>query len=286
MVSTCQLPNGWSSRSSTAVAGGVADGVVARVRLGVVVRRDLEVAAGLEVDVPQLDPAPRRLGAAPAAGRDGPDQRLVVEDRCAHPGQRARGAARSSSRTTEAITTISSSPPSASGMTSRRCRGFTPSSLESGSARVGGERRADDVEHRPRAVVDLGERHPGDRVGGAVDLDDAGLGIRRRPWPGRAGGRRGSPRSGPTAPSRRSGGRARRAGRPPRRRRRTPRAPRAPGPRAATRRGRAHRRAASRTRSGSRARRSGSAAPRRRGGPARRPPIRCSRNGCGRPAPR
>ncbi len=35
-----------------------------------------------------------------------------------------------SSRTTEAITTIRSRPPSASGITSRRCRGFTPPSLE------------------------------------------------------------------------------------------------------------------------------------------------------------
>ena len=90
VVSTCQLPNGSSSRSSTASRRCVADRVVGRVRLRLVVRRDLEVPAGLEVDVPQLDPAPRRLGAALPPRRDGADQRLVVEEVGAHPGQRAQ----------------------------------------------------------------------------------------------------------------------------------------------------------------------------------------------------
>jgi hypothetical protein len=103
---------------------GVTDGVVGGVRLRVVVRRHLQVASGLEVDVPQLDPSPRRLRAASASGRDGPDQGLVVQDHRAQPGQRAeeRFAHR---RTTEAMTTIRRSPARATGMTSRRCRGFT-----------------------------------------------------------------------------------------------------------------------------------------------------------------
>ena len=64
-------------------------GVVGDVRLGVVVRRELEVATGLEVDVPQLDATPPRLGLpATTAGRERADEVLVVEDLAAQSGQR------------------------------------------------------------------------------------------------------------------------------------------------------------------------------------------------------
>ena len=70
-------------------------GVVGGVRLGLVVRRDLEVAPGLEVDVAQLDPPPPRL-AGPSGGPDAdrPDQRVGVEQVAAHPGQHAEERAR------------------------------------------------------------------------------------------------------------------------------------------------------------------------------------------------
>ena len=94
VVSTCQLPNGSSSRSSTASRGRVAGRVVGGVRLRLVVRRDLEVPTGLEVDVAELDPAPPWLCGLLAAGRDAPDQDVGVEQPAAHPvSARRRGSA-------------------------------------------------------------------------------------------------------------------------------------------------------------------------------------------------
>jgi hypothetical protein len=63
--------------------------VVGGVRLGVVVRRDLQVAAGLEVDVAELDPLPPRLLPLLAPRGHRPDERLGVEQVPAHAGQDA-----------------------------------------------------------------------------------------------------------------------------------------------------------------------------------------------------
>jgi hypothetical protein len=72
------------------VTGVVAGIVVGGVRLPVVVRRDLQPAAGLQVDVPELHPAPAwRLGPSPAAGGDSADQRVRVEDLLAQLGEHA-----------------------------------------------------------------------------------------------------------------------------------------------------------------------------------------------------
>ncbi len=90
VVSTCQLPNGSSSSVVDRVPRGVADGVVGGVRLGCVVRRDLQVPAGLEVDVAQLDAPPGRLPAPlpsrrrpRAPGRRGRGQRSRIRFSCA-----------------------------------------------------------------------------------------------------------------------------------------------------------------------------------------------------------
>ena len=120
LVSTCQLANGSSSSSSSDLARV---GVVGDVRLGVVVRRELELPAGLEVDVPQLDAAPPRLGlAATPAGRQGAHEVLVVEDGAAQPVERLgeRFGHAGPYFTSAAITTMRINPPSATGMTSRR----------------------------------------------------------------------------------------------------------------------------------------------------------------------
>ena len=102
----------------------VAHGVVGGVRLGVVVRRDLQVPAGLEVDVAELGPAPPGLLALLPAGRDRLDQGVGVEQVGAHPVQRAEQ--RFAHFSTAATTTITSRATSATGITSRRWRGFTP----------------------------------------------------------------------------------------------------------------------------------------------------------------
>ena len=126
VVSTCQLPNG-SSSSGVAAAAPLAQRVVGGVRLRLVVRRHLQVATG---------PAGRRSGAPPAAtGAAGPCCRPEPTARTSPswssssaraPARRALSAAH---RHTAATTTISSRPPSATGMTRRRWRGFTPPSL-------------------------------------------------------------------------------------------------------------------------------------------------------------
>jgi len=93
-----------------------------------VVGRDLQVSAGLQVDVAQLRPPPRRRGAALLAGRDRLDQLVGVEDDrpqpVERPQQRLRGPAHR--LTTEAMTTIKRRITSAVGMIRRRWRGFTP----------------------------------------------------------------------------------------------------------------------------------------------------------------
>ena len=71
------------------LAGLVAGPVVGRVRLTVVVRRDLQAAPTLQVDVAQLDPTPPRRRAPLAAGRDGAHERVGVEEVLAHLVQHA-----------------------------------------------------------------------------------------------------------------------------------------------------------------------------------------------------
>ena len=88
------------------------------VGLRVVVRRDLQAPAGLQVDVPQLDAAPpRRLLAAAPTGGQGPDEVLVVEDAARSWSVPGRAAVTSAGAVS---TTIRMSPPSATGMTMRR----------------------------------------------------------------------------------------------------------------------------------------------------------------------
>ena len=108
-------------------AGLVAGQVVRRVRLPVVVRRHLEVAAGLEVDVTQLHATPGRRVPAATPGRHGAHQRVGVEDLLAQLGQHAeQGLGRHSDHFSRAATTtMSRSAPSAAGMIRRRWRGFT-----------------------------------------------------------------------------------------------------------------------------------------------------------------
>ena len=79
-VSTCQSPNGSSSSASTASRAASPDGVVLGERLGLVVRRDLQVRPGLEVDVAQLRAPPGGLLALLPPGRDRLDQHVGVED--------------------------------------------------------------------------------------------------------------------------------------------------------------------------------------------------------------
>ena len=98
--------------------------MVGRVRLRLVVRRDLQVAAGLEVDVPELDPAPPRLPGLLPPRRDGADQGLGVEQAATDLREGAEEVL-GHDYLTAAMTTISSNPTSASGMTRRRWRGFT-----------------------------------------------------------------------------------------------------------------------------------------------------------------
>ena len=88
-VSTCQFPNGSPSSGSTA-AGRLAGLVVRGVRLGVVVRRDLEPPAGLEVDVAKLHAPPARLCPAPAARPDRPHEHVLVEQQRPHPREGGR----------------------------------------------------------------------------------------------------------------------------------------------------------------------------------------------------
>ena len=71
------------------LARRLADGVVGGEGLRLVVRRDLEVAARLEVDVAQLGPAPARGGGLLPPGRDGAHQRVGVEQVRPEAGQRA-----------------------------------------------------------------------------------------------------------------------------------------------------------------------------------------------------
>jgi hypothetical protein len=97
------------------VPGRLADLMVLGVRLRGVVRRDLEVPAGLEVDVAELGAAPVRRGPLLPAGRDRADQRVRVEQVAAHPGEGAEQ--RLGHRHTAAITTITSSPARAAEMT-------------------------------------------------------------------------------------------------------------------------------------------------------------------------
>ncbi len=99
-------------------------GVVGRVGLGVVVRRDLQVRTRLQVDVAELDPSPLQLLAALAPRGHGPDQGFGVQQVGAHPGENAQEWL--AHLVTAAITTISSNATSATGITSRRWRGFTP----------------------------------------------------------------------------------------------------------------------------------------------------------------
>jgi hypothetical protein len=63
--------------------------VVRGVRLGVVVRRDLQPPAGLQVDVPKLDASPARRPALLAPGGDRAHQDGVVEQDSAQTGQGA-----------------------------------------------------------------------------------------------------------------------------------------------------------------------------------------------------
>ena len=53
-------------------------------------RVDLQVAAGLEVDVAELDPLPPRLLPLLTTGRHRPHQRVGVEQVAAHAGQDAK----------------------------------------------------------------------------------------------------------------------------------------------------------------------------------------------------
>ena len=98
--------------------------VVRGVRLRLVVRRDLEVATGLEIDVPQLDPAPLRCPGLLPPRSDRPDQRLGVQQPDPDLSESAEEVL--GHHLTAAMTTIRSNPTSASGMTRRRWRGFTP----------------------------------------------------------------------------------------------------------------------------------------------------------------
>jgi hypothetical protein len=106
------------------VAGRLADSVIGGVRLGVVVRRHLQVATCLQVDVTELDPPPTGLLPLLPAGGDRLDQGLGVEQVAPHPGQRSEQRLRHF--ITEATTTTSRSATRARGMTRRRWRGFTP----------------------------------------------------------------------------------------------------------------------------------------------------------------
>ena len=139
------------------------------------------------------------------------------------------------------------SPGSPAGVPTRGgTRGARP--RPAGPARAGSApaRRADHVDHRARRPSAMSAQgHPGDRVGGAVDLDDPRARRRRRRWRRRSGGSRGSPRAAPTGRCPRSAGRGRRAARPPCSRPRTPPRPRGPGRPPAARRGRCRHRAAS-----------------------------------------
>jgi hypothetical protein len=145
----------------------VADGVVRGVRLRVVVRRDLEVAARLEVDVTQLDASPGRpVGVARSSSQhrgDHDDQQQAPQRERDHespvPGV----------HTGESRERVIFGVPAAA--RAQRAASWGE------SARVGAESHADDVEHGAGVAVDLGERHPGDRVGRPVDLDDARLGV-------------------------------------------------------------------------------------------------------------
>ena len=108
---------------------GILTGLVVRgVRLPVVVRRHLEAAAGLQVDVPQLHPSPPRRSCR-AGARTPPRARARRGRGSAGAAGSARGAAvgQASGRhfRREAITTIRRRAPRATGMTSRRWRGFT-----------------------------------------------------------------------------------------------------------------------------------------------------------------
>ncbi len=69
--------------------GGLPQRVVAGVRLGLVVGGHLQVAAGAQVDVPELDATPARAGALAPTGADRADQAAVVEDLAAQPGESA-----------------------------------------------------------------------------------------------------------------------------------------------------------------------------------------------------
>jgi hypothetical protein len=92
--------------------------VVGGERLRLVVRHHLELAAGLEVDVPELCPAPARPLPLLPAGRDRTHQDLLVQEQTPHPGQRPQQ--RLAHLTRAAITAIRISPPSAHGITRRR----------------------------------------------------------------------------------------------------------------------------------------------------------------------
>ena len=75
---------------------------VVGVRLTVVVRRDLEHASGLDVDVPQLRPLPGQFVPAAAPGRDGSDQPFGVQQLLADARQSLRQRFRHGSRVSRA----------------------------------------------------------------------------------------------------------------------------------------------------------------------------------------
>ena len=96
VVSTCQLANGIAEQLVDGCARGSL--VVGGVGLGVVVRRDLEAATCLEVDVPQLDAAPR--------GGSSPRRRPVASarTRCSSSRTAARSTVRASSSVVSCVT--------------------------------------------------------------------------------------------------------------------------------------------------------------------------------------
>ena len=127
VVSTCQLPNGSSSNASTASRASSPGSWFDVCAWRVVVRRHLEAATGLEVDVAQLH---RRHRPACARGggrtrRPGPGRRGRGSPARSWVSTRSRGWAGIFHFTRAAITTIRRRAPSASGMIRRRWRGFT-----------------------------------------------------------------------------------------------------------------------------------------------------------------
>ena len=103
--------------------------VVRGERLGLVEGGDLQVPSGLQVDVPELDAAPSRLGATLPAGAHRTDEVVGIEQQSPQGLELRRVLGRRAARRAHrnaARTTSRRRIPRATGITRRRWRGFMP----------------------------------------------------------------------------------------------------------------------------------------------------------------